>query len=112
MSDDHNQQHYDEKAFHEKVLSFAGRAGREIIVKALVLYYTVGSERCPAWAKAVIFGALGYFILPVDAVPDLIPGVGLVDDLGALAAASAAVAAHIGQEEVKKAEEQADRIFG
>ena len=38
-------------------------------------YYTLTSpsSQAPAWAKAVIIGALRYFILPFDAIPDIIP---------------------------------------
>ena len=35
----------------------------------------------PLWAKTVIIGALGYLICPIDAIPDIIPGVGFTDDL-------------------------------
>ncbi|WP_211605080.1 YkvA family protein [Vreelandella arcis] len=47
------------------------------------------------WAKTTIYGALGYFISPVDAIPDLAPIVGYADDIGVLAGALAMVAAHI-----------------
>ena len=57
----------------------------------------------PVWAKGIIIGALGYFISPVDAIPDIVPVVGYTDDLGALAIALAAIAAHIKDEHVAKA---------
>ena len=43
----------------------------------------------------MIVGALGYFIIPLEAVPDMIPGAGYADDIGAIAAASATVVAHV-----------------
>jgi uncharacterized membrane protein YkvA (DUF1232 family) len=43
----------------------------------------------------VIFGALVYFIAPIDAIPDLTPLVGFTDDLGALAAALAMVSIYV-----------------
>ena len=39
--------------------------------------------------------ALGYFIAPVDAFPDIVPFLGFADDLGALALALSTVAVHI-----------------
>ncbi|MGJ3196969.1 DUF1232 domain-containing protein [Peribacillus castrilensis] len=38
------------------------------------MFYTLQKPTTPAWAKTVIVGALGYFILPIDLIPDLIPG--------------------------------------
>ena len=59
------------------------------------LYYAAQREDTPAWAKAVIYGALGYFILPLDAIPDVMPGIGYTDDLGVLGAAITTVASYI-----------------
>ncbi len=59
----------------------AGAAGKEVIRKALQLYYAMKRPDCPAWAKAVIIGALAYFIVPTDALPDFIPAIGYTDDL-------------------------------
>ena len=53
-----------------------------MIQKALWLYYAAQRPQTPIWAKTTIYAALGYFILPVDIIPDLIPGAGYVDDLG------------------------------
>ncbi|MGE4370250.1 MAG: YkvA family protein [Burkholderiaceae bacterium] len=73
-----------------------GRAvGKGALEKALYLYYAVQSPNTPAWAKRVIYGALGYFILPLDAVPDLAPLIGYTDDLGIMTAALATVAFYI-----------------
>ena len=86
---------YSDKSFWRKVQRFAGAAGKEVISKALLLYYCYSDPDTPKWVKGVILGALGYFIAPIDAIPDAIPVVGFADDLGALAAAAAVVAAHL-----------------
>ena len=86
---------FDHVGFWAKVRRFAVVAGREVIEKVLWLYYAAQSPATPAWARSVIYGALAYFVLPMDAIPDLIPGVGFTDDLGALAAAIAAVSMYI-----------------
>lgn len=62
---------------------------------ALVLYYVATDPNTPAKDKAIIFAALGYFICPIDLVPDAIPIVGFSDDLTALASACMAVAKNI-----------------
>lgn len=53
---------------------------------ALTLYYTAYSTGTPITAKIAIFGALAYFILPADLIPDVIPLVGYSDDFGVLSA--------------------------
>lgn|SRR5574341_1062201 len=98
--------HYTESSFWKKSGRVANRAGREVIEKALWLYLAMRKKDCPAWARTVIVGALGYFILPFDAIPDFLPAVGFSDDLGVLAGAVAAVAAQIDGEVKAKAEEQ------
>jgi uncharacterized membrane protein YkvA (DUF1232 family) len=55
--------------------------GREVIEKALWLYYAAQQPNTPLWAKTAIYGALGYFISPIDAIPDITPVIGYADDL-------------------------------
>ena len=97
---------YSEESLWEKVATFALRAGAEIIEKVLILYYCLQDTDTPSWAKTIIIGALGYFIVPLDAIPDLMAGVGFSDDLGALGLALAAVAMHIKPEHKRQAEER------
>lgn len=89
---------YSDKGFWDKVVAYARVAGKEVIEKALWLYYAAQNPTTPAWAKTVIYGALAYFIFPVDAIPDLTPAVGYVDDLGVLAAAVVTVSMYITDE--------------
>lgn len=94
---------YSEDGFWQKLLSYARVAGRDVVEKALQLYYAAQSPDTPFWAKTTIVGALGYFISLVDAIPDLTPIIGYTDDLGVLAAAVAAVAKSITPEVKEKA---------
>lgn len=71
--------------------ALVSRAGYHVLEKALWLYLAAQRPETPAWARRVIYGALGYLVMPVDAVPDVLPG-GYADDLGVLAGALAAVA--------------------
>lgn len=59
-------------------------AGRKVIDKVLRLYYALQDKDTPIWAKSIIVGALAYFISPLDAIPDITPVVGYVDDWGAI----------------------------
>ena len=86
---------YSETSFWDKLQHYAKTAGGEVVEKALLLYYAAQEEKAPAWAKGTIAAALGYFIVPLDAITDLAPGVGYADDLGVLVLALAAVATYI-----------------
>ncbi|WP_235185422.1 YkvA family protein [Desulfonatronum thiodismutans] len=86
---------YSEESFWDKVVGYAKAAGHEVIEKALWLYYAAQKPTTPAWAKGVVYGALGYFIMPFDVIPDFTPVVGYMDDLGVLAAAVATVSMYI-----------------
>ena len=55
-----------------------------MIYAGLLLYYLLQKEGLPLHVKAAIIGALGYFILPVDALPDVLVGLGYTDDLAVL----------------------------
>ena len=67
--------------FVDKVARVAKRAGAKLVYAALILYYTLQSDKVSTTDKALIVGALGYMISPLDAVPDAIPIIGLTDDL-------------------------------
>lgn len=103
---------YSEDSFWSKVKKFALAAGREVIEKALILYFSLREPDVPKWAKGTIVAALGYFIFPADAIPDITPVVGYADDLGVLVAAMAAVAAHVTPEAKRLAGEQIKVLFG
>lgn len=89
------EQAYSDRSFWSKLTGFFSKAGYQVTEKALWLYYAAQKPDVPARAKAVIYGALGYFILPIDVVPDAIPVVGFSDDLAALVSAVSIVACYI-----------------
>ena len=70
--------------FVDNVSSIAKRAGAKLVYAALILYYTLQSDKVSKKDKAMIIGALGYMISPLDVIPDAIPIVGLTDDLTVL----------------------------
>jgi uncharacterized membrane protein YkvA (DUF1232 family) len=106
------EKHYNEESFWEKVKKFATKAGGKVIYTALKLYFALQSSNTPVWAKSIIVGALGYFVLPIDLIPDVVPAVGFTDDLGVLLAAVAAVAVHITPEIKEQAKKQLRNWFG
>lgn len=112
VNSDEYQREYSRERFWEKVGGYAQTAGREVIGKGLLLYYAAQRPETPVWAKAVIYGALGYFILPMDSIPDLTPVVGYSDDLGALVLAVAVVASHINDEVKTSAKGKLQQWFG
>lgn len=73
------------KGFVEKISRIAKRAGSKLVYYAFVLYYTLQSKDVSIKDKAIIVGALGYLISPLDALPDAFPIVGLTDDMAVLA---------------------------
>jgi len=99
-------QAYSEKNFWNKVQKYALSAGVKVIYAVLLLYYALKEPKTPSWAKGVIFSALGYFISPLDAIPDIVPIAGYTDDLGVLALALVAVGMFIDNNVKSKAREK------
>jgi uncharacterized membrane protein YkvA (DUF1232 family) len=61
----------------------------------LAAYYCTFDRQTPAHVKAVLVGAVAYFVLPADLIPDVLPVIGYTDDAAMLAAAIRLVASHI-----------------
>ncbi|MBR1486399.1 MAG: DUF1232 domain-containing protein [Synergistaceae bacterium] len=103
---------FSENGFWDKIKTTLKSAGLELIYKALQLYYAMQNPNCPMAIKAGIIAALGYFISPIDIIPDFIPFVGFTDDLAAIAAAIAMTGMYIDERVKRKAKEKIDEIFG
>ena len=111
MSDNKYEQEFTDEGFWDKAKNFAKAAGESVIEPALKLYYSANDPDTPVWAKTTAYGALGYFISPIDAIPDLTPVVGFSDDLGVLVAAIAAIAVHVKDVHAKEAKETLRKWF-
>ena len=61
----------------------------------LAVYYCAFDKETPLGVKATLVAAIAYFILPVDAIPDVLPVIGFTDDAAVLATAIKLVASHI-----------------
>lgn len=89
---------YSERGLMNKLTAVAKKAGIKAVYAVLLLYYALQSPQTSTKDKSIIYGALGYFILPLDLVPDFIPLAGFGDDLGALVWALSRVLANITDE--------------
>lgn len=59
------------------------------------VWFAARDPETPAAAKGIMLGALAYFVLPFDAIPDLLAGVGFTDDAAVIAAVVATLGANI-----------------
>ncbi len=103
---------YTDASFWEKLKRWASTLGKELTEKTLWFYYTAQDPNVPAKAKAIIYGALGYLIMPIDLIPDTLPALGYSDDMSVLLAALAQVALYITPETQEKARQRLHCWFG
>ena len=96
----------------EAVQGLAKRAGMEVVRKALQLFYVLRRPETPAWAKRTVIGALAYLVLPIDAIPDLLPLVGFTDDLAVITAALSTVAFYVNDDVRASANAKVQAWFG
>jgi len=78
------ERHYNEDGFWAKLKKYASRWGDKLLYPAMMLYCLMKSSNVSLRDKTIIAGALGYLILPLDAVPDFIPMLGIIDDISAI----------------------------
>lgn len=102
---------FTESDFWKKLKKYATKIGIEAVRKLLQLFYVMQKEEVPTKTKFTIVAALAYFILPIDLIPDFLPG-GFTDDFAAIATALAIVASYIDDEVNWKADEKIREIFG
>ena len=102
---------FSQAEFVEKIARIAKRAGAKLVYAALILYYTLQSDKVSKADKAIIIGALGYMISPLDVIPDAIPIAGLTDDLAVLLYVLKNVWTDIDPEIVDQAKEKLSKWF-
>ncbi len=106
------QQYFNPTAMWEKIANVAKKAGVKVVYGVLLLYYVAIDPNTSTADKAKIYGAIGYFILPLDLVPDAIPMVGYTDDLAAITWALKAVWDNITPDIHSKARRKLTEWFG
>jgi len=100
---DHEQQvDYVKKSFWSKAKKYASKV--PFAREAVSMYYCAMDPATPALAKAKAIGALAYWILPVDLIPDFVPVAGFADDATAIFFAYKAISAHLTDDHRAKAE--------
>ena len=104
--------YFSEKKFWEKLGNYAKKAGVKAVYAALLGYFVLKSPTVAVEDKAKIYGALGYFILPLDLIPDMIPVVGYADDISALVYALHAVWVNITPDIEQEAQTKLKDWFG
>ena len=77
---------------------------------AVAAFYCATDSHTPMRVKAILFAALGYFVLPVDTIPDFILGVGFTDDLTVLVTALALIRTHMKPEHYDRAHRTVRRL--
>lgn len=97
--------------FIEKISRIAKRAGAKLVYAAFILYYTLQSDKISVKDKAIIIGALGYLISPLDVIPDAIPIAGLGDDLAVLVYVLNKVWGNVSDEIKEKAKSKLSKWF-
>jgi uncharacterized membrane protein YkvA (DUF1232 family) len=106
------ERHYSDEGFWSKLKKVAVEAGLKVVYSGLTLYYALESPSTTLKDRAVIYGALGYLIFPIDAIPDFVPVVGYADDLGVLLFAAARVAMSIDSAVKQMAKDKLVDFFG
>ena len=98
----------DERTFWRKLARVAARVPfAEDLVAAL---YCALDRQTPGYVRATLLGALAYFLLPADTIPDFMVVLGFTDDAAVLAAAIAAVGRHLRPKHREAARERLDRL--
>lgn len=100
---------YSEYGLWAHIKKYAKKAGYELVRNVLILYYALPQA---SWKdKTIIIGALGYFICPIDAIPDVLGPFGFTDDASVIALAVAKVRLSASSEVIAKAEEKCKEWF-
>ena len=81
------------RGFWPKIVRTAARI--PFADQALSVYYAARDPQTPAAAKGMMLGALAYFVMPIDAIPDIFAGIGFTDDAAVFAALIATLGANI-----------------
>ena len=96
------------RGFWPKVARTAARI--PFAKQVISVYYAARDPETPVAAKGVMMGALAYFVLPFDAIPDILAGVGFTDDAAVITAVIATLGANIRSRHRDAAQKALDRV--
>lgn len=103
--------YYNESSLMQKIGAVAKTAGVNTVFTALKVYYAMKSKDVPVKDKIILAAALGYFIAPIDLIPDIFGLLGIVDDGIILKWAYDRINAYITPEMIEAAEKQLHKWF-
>ena len=103
---------YSEKGLFQKISGSIKKAGLSLIYKALQLFYVAKNPNVPMRIRAAVVAPLGYFISPIDLIPDITPIVGFSDDAAVIAGAMLIAHMFITDEVKQQAKETIRKLFG
>ena len=106
------EKYFTESSMWEKIKKASKSAGIKVIYAVLLLFYILNDKTVGMKTKLSIAAALGYFILPTDAIFDLTPLIGYSDDLGVLIFVLTQVTTHVTPEIKAKAHTKLNEWFG
>ena len=103
--------YYNANSLFEKLKGASRKMGIKVVYAALILYYATFDKDLPAKDRLMVLAALGYLILPLDIIPDALPG-GFTDDLGALTFVLRQIWSNLSPETFSKAKSRLREWFG
>ena len=106
------EKYFSESQLWDKLKRFGKSIGATILYPVLLLFCLLKSGDVNLKEKAMIVGTLGYFILPLDLLPDAIVGVGYTDDAMALTATLTSLASCITEEMQQEAKQKVTDLIG
>jgi uncharacterized membrane protein YkvA (DUF1232 family) len=109
---DQYRRHYSDESFWRKIERFGRLAGAKAVYQAVLLWYVATKPSTPLPVKLLIFGGLGYFIMPIDAVPDFLVGIGYADDMAILVGIVSAYGMYMDDESKARARAKVKELFG
>lgn len=106
------EKYFSESELFSKIKKVGKSIGATILYPVLLLFNLLKSNEVNLKEKAMIIGTLGYFILPVDLLPDALAGVGYTDDAAALMAVLKALASCINNSIQETSKDQLRNLLG
>ena len=97
--------------FWKKLVRVTKKLGIKAVYSCLLLFYAYRRKETPSWAKNIVIGTLGYFLSPIDLIPDVTPIVGYTDDIGVLSFGLITIAAYIDEDVRGKARNRLTKWF-
>ena len=103
---------YSQSNLFNKIGKVAKKAKVKLVYAVLLLFYALKDNNISLKDKAIVIGALGYFICPVDAIPDILGPIGYTDDTSVALLAVQRIWANISDSTRLKARTRLKEWFG